>query len=156
VTLKINRVPDSPNVDSRVFTRMVHSNKFDPVTLTFDIWPWKSIGFQIVLRTKYICTKFGQNPLKDVDSRVFTRMLRSNRFDPVTLTFDIWPWKSKGFQNLLRTKYVQCLVKIHWRMLILECSQGCYGRTDDGRTNGRTGGKLICPPTLGRGGKKTQ
>jgi hypothetical protein len=26
------------------------------------------------------------------------------------------------------------LVKIHWRMLILECSQGCYGRTD-----GRTG-----------------
>jgi hypothetical protein len=22
------------------------------------------------------CTKFGQNPLKDVDSRVFTRMLR--------------------------------------------------------------------------------
>jgi hypothetical protein len=24
----------------------------------------------------YACTKFGQNPLKDVDSRVFTRMLR--------------------------------------------------------------------------------
>jgi hypothetical protein len=23
-----------------------------------------------------VCTKFGQNPLKDVDSRVFTRMLR--------------------------------------------------------------------------------
>jgi hypothetical protein len=22
----------------------------------------------------YACTKFGQNPLKDVDSRVFTRM----------------------------------------------------------------------------------
>jgi hypothetical protein len=39
-----------------------------------DLWFWKSIGFQILLRTKYIvCTKFGQNPLKDVDSRVFTR-----------------------------------------------------------------------------------
>jgi hypothetical protein len=24
----------------------------------------------------YVCTKFGQNPLKDVDPRVFTRMLR--------------------------------------------------------------------------------
>jgi carbamoylphosphate synthase small subunit len=24
------------------------------------------------------CTKFGQNPLKDVDSRVFTRMLRKD------------------------------------------------------------------------------
>jgi hypothetical protein len=141
------------------------------VTLTFDLWPWKSIRFQILLRTKYVpslvkihwrmlilvftrmlcgkhltwwpwpltlkinrvpvslkdkvCTKFGQNPLKDVDSRVFTRMLQKDgRKD------DLWPWKSIGFQILLRTKYVPSLVKIHWRMLILECSQGCYGRTD--------------------------
>jgi hypothetical protein len=43
---------------------------------------------------------------------------------------DLWPWKSIGFQILLKTKYVPSLVKIHWRMLILECSQGCYGRTD--------------------------
>jgi hypothetical protein len=27
----------------------------------------------------YVCTKFGQNPLKDVDSRVFTRMLCTDR-----------------------------------------------------------------------------
>jgi hypothetical protein len=39
---------------------------------------------------------------------------------------DLWPWKSIGFQTLLRTKYVPSLVKIHWRILILECSQGCY------------------------------
>ena len=39
---------------------------------------------------------------------------------------DLWPWKSIGCQTLLRTKYVPSLVKIHWRMLILECSQGCY------------------------------
>jgi hypothetical protein len=26
----------------------------------------------------YVCTKFGQNPLKNVDSRVFTRMLRKD------------------------------------------------------------------------------
>jgi hypothetical protein len=31
-----------------------------------------------------------------------------------------------GFQMFLRTKYVPSLVKIHWKMLILECSQGCY------------------------------
>ena len=36
-----------------------------------------------------VCTKFGQNPLKDVDSRVFTRMLRGKNFDPVTLTLKI-------------------------------------------------------------------
>jgi hypothetical protein len=33
---------------------------------------------------------------------------------------DLWLWKSIGFQILLRTKYVQSLVKIHWRMLVLE------------------------------------
>jgi hypothetical protein len=42
------------------------------------------------------------------------------------VTFDLWPWKSIGFQTHLRTKYVPSLVKSHWRMLILECSQGCY------------------------------
>jgi hypothetical protein len=81
LTLKINRVPDSPK--------------------------------------DYVCTKIGQNPLKDVDSRVFTRMLCGNNLTP-------WSCKSIGFQTLLRTKYVPSLVKIHWRMLILECSQGCY------------------------------
>jgi hypothetical protein len=40
LTLKFNRVPDSPQ--------------------------------------DYVCTMFGQNPLKYVDSRVFTRMLCSN------------------------------------------------------------------------------
>jgi hypothetical protein len=43
---------------------------------------------------------------------------------------DLWPWKSIGFQIILRTKSVPSLVKIHWRMLILECSQGCYWKTD--------------------------
>jgi hypothetical protein len=71
----------------------------------------------------YVCTKFDQNPLKDLDSRVFTRMLCVIIW-PGNL--DLWPWKSIGFQILLRTMYVPSLVKIHWRMLILECSQGCY------------------------------
>jgi hypothetical protein len=53
----------------------------------------------------------------------------------VTLTFDQWPWKSIGLQILLRTKYVPSLVNIHWRVLILECSQGCY-RRKEGRTDG--------------------
>ena len=50
--------------------------------------------------------------------------------DPVTLTFDLWPWKSIGFPTLIRTNDIPSLVKIHWRMLILECPQRCYGRTD--------------------------
>ena len=33
----------------------------------------------------YVCAKFGQNPLKDVDSRVFTRMLHGKKCI-------LWPW----------------------------------------------------------------
>jgi hypothetical protein len=88
-------------------------------------WPWKSIGFQTLLRTKYVPS------LVKIHWRmlilVFTRMVCGKN---LTLTFDLWPWKSIGFQILLRTKYVPNLVKIHWRMLILECSQGCDRRTE--------------------------
>jgi hypothetical protein len=83
-----------------------------------DLWPWKSIGFQTLLRTKYV-PSIVKIQLKDVDSRVFTRMLCGKNLT-------LWPWKSIGFQTLLRTMYVPSLVKIHWRILILECSQGCY------------------------------
>jgi hypothetical protein len=83
LTLKINRVPDSPK--------------------------------------DYVCTKFGQNPLKDVDSKVFTRMLCGKNLTR-------WPWKSIGFQTLLRTKYVPSLVKIHWRMLILVFTRMLCGK----------------------------
>jgi hypothetical protein len=33
----------------------------------------------------YVCTKFGQNPLKDVDFRVFTRMLNSKTKRPTEI-----------------------------------------------------------------------
>jgi hypothetical protein len=84
-----------------------------------DLWPWKSIGFQTLLRTKYVPS------LVKIHWRrlilVFTRMSHGKN-----LTRWPWPWKSIGFQIFLRTKYVPSLVKIHWKMLILECSQGCY------------------------------
>ena len=51
----------------------------------------------------------------------------------MTLTFDLWPWKSIGFQILLKTKYVPRLVKIHWRMLILVFTRMLR---KDGRTEG--------------------
>jgi hypothetical protein len=107
------------------------------VTLTVDLWPWKSIGFQTLLRTKYVPSLV----------KIHWRMLILEYSQGCYVVkiwpgdLDLWPWKSIGFQILLRTKYVPSLVKIHWRMLILECSQGCfYGRTD-GRTDGRKEGR---------------
>ena len=112
-----------------------------PKNLTFDLdlWPWKSIGVQILLRTKYVpsLVKMHWRMLILVCSQGCYRV----QIRPCDL--DLWPMTLKiiGFQILLRTNYVPSLVKIHWRMLIQECSQGCYGRTDglkDGRKEGRT------------------
>jgi hypothetical protein len=105
-----------------VFTRMLCGKTIDPVTLTIDLWPWKSIGFQIFLRTKYVpsLVKIHWKMLILECSQGCYRV----KIRPCDL--DLLPWKSIGFQILLRTKYVPSLVKIHWSMLILECSQGCY------------------------------
>jgi hypothetical protein len=47
--------------------------KFDPVTLTFE-----SLKINRVPDSPkdYVCTKFGQNPLKDVDSSVHKDVMR--------------------------------------------------------------------------------
>jgi hypothetical protein len=88
LTLKINRVPDSPkdyvctmfgqiplkDVDSRVFTRMLCGKKLTPWPLTLKI-------NRVPDSSKdYVCTMFGQNPLKDVDSRVFLESTSFNGF----------------------------------------------------------------------------
>ena len=50
-------------------------------------WPWKSIRFQILLRSKYVHVP---SLVKiHVDSRVFTRMLRSKNLTPWPLTLKI-------------------------------------------------------------------
>ena len=109
------------------------------MTLTFDLWHCKSIGFQILLRTKYVpsLVKIHWRPLiLECSQGCYREKIIPCDLDhyPMTLTIALWPWKSIGFQILLRTKSVTSLVKIHWRMLILECSQGCYRRKEDGRT----------------------
>jgi hypothetical protein len=105
---------------------MLHGKKFTQ-------WPWpltlkinKSIGFQILLRTKYVPSLV----------KIHWRMLILECSQGCYVVkiwpgdLDLWHWKSIGFQILLRTKYVPSLVKIHWRMLIPECSQRCDGRTE--------------------------
>ena len=92
------------------------------MTLTFDLWPWKSIGFQTLLRTTYVPS------LVKIHWRILilecSQGCYAVKIWPGDL--DLWPWKSIGFQILLRSKYIPSLVKIRWRILILECSQGCY------------------------------
>ena len=98
------------------------------------LWPWKSIGFQIFLRTKHV-PRF-------VKIRWRMLILKCSQGWYVIQIWpgdlDLWPWKSIGFQIFLRTKYVPSLIKIHWRMLILECSQGRMDGRKDSKTDGRT------------------
>ena len=72
-----------------VFTRLLCGKNLNPWPLTLKI--------NSVLESPkdYVCTKFGQNPLKDVDSRVFTRMLRGKHLTrwhwPLTLKINRVP-----------------------------------------------------------------
>ena len=91
-----------------------------------DIWPMTLQNNRVPDFPKdKVCTRFGQNPLKDLDSRVFTRMLCGKNLTR-------WPWpltlKINRFQILQRTKYIPSLVKIHWRMLILVFTRMLYGK----------------------------
>jgi hypothetical protein len=85
-----------------------------------DLWPWKSIGLQILLRSKFVPS------LVKIHWRMLILDCSQGCYAVKIWPLDLWPWKSIGFHTLLRTKYVPSLVKIHWRVLILECSQGCY------------------------------
>jgi carbamoylphosphate synthase small subunit len=48
-----------------------------------------------------VCTKFGQNPLKHVDSRVFTRMLRKEGRTDGSVTISLHNFVGKGIKKHL-------------------------------------------------------
>ena len=89
-----------------------------------DLWPWKSTGFQILLRSKYVPS------LVNIHWRM-SILQRSQGCYAVKIwpgDIDLWPRKSIGFQTLIRTKYLPSLVKIHWRILILVFTRMLCGK----------------------------
>ena len=48
----------------------------------------------------YVCTKFGQNPLKDVDSRVFTRMLQKDGRKDGSVTISLRNFVGEGIKKI--------------------------------------------------------
>ena len=89
-----------------------------------DLWPWKSIGFQILLRSKYVPS------LVKIHWRMLilecSQWCYAVKIWPGDI--DLWPWKSIGLHSLLRTTYVPSLVKIHWRILILVFTRMLCGK----------------------------
>ena len=83
------------------------------VSPRLTIWPWKTIGFQILLRTMYVPC------LVKIHWKMLILECSHGCYAVKMWPLDLWPWKSIGFQTLIRTKYVPSLVKIHWMMLIL-------------------------------------
>jgi hypothetical protein len=87
-----------------------------------DLWPWKSIGFQILLRTMYVPSLF------KIHWKMLILECSQGCYVVKIWPLDLWPWKSIGFQTLIRTKYVPSLVKIHWMMLILVFTRMSHGK----------------------------
>ena len=83
--LRTMYVPSLVKIHWRMLILECSQGCYTVKNLPSDLWPWKSIEFQTLIRTKYVqCTKFSQNPLKNVDSRVFTRILCGKH-----LTYDL-------------------------------------------------------------------
>jgi hypothetical protein len=61
--------------------------------------------FQILLSTK-----LGQNPLKDVDSRVFTRMLRKDGRTDGSVTISLCNFVGEGIISFLTNSFENCLM----------------------------------------------
>jgi hypothetical protein len=102
----MNHAYNKGNAKSGVFPRL----KIRPCDL--DLWPWKSIWFQIFLRSKYLPKTHWRMLVLECSQGCYAVKIWPG-------DIDLWPWKSIGFQTLLRTKYVPSLVKIHSRILIL-------------------------------------
>ena len=71
-----------------------------PKNLTW--WPWPltlKINRVSDSLKDWACTKFGQNTLKDVDSRVFTRMLRKDRRTEGSATISLRNFVGEGIKN---------------------------------------------------------
>jgi hypothetical protein len=84
-----------------------------------DLWPWKSIGFQTLLRTKYVpSSKLGTylvlresgtllifkvkgqgDWVKFLPHNILVNTLESTSFNGFG-DLDLWPWKSIVFQTL--------------------------------------------------------
>jgi carbamoylphosphate synthase small subunit len=56
-----------------------------------------------------VCTKFGLNPLKDVDSRVFTRMLRKDG----SVTIFLRNFVGEGIKKVDVERRISCLSISH-------------------------------------------
>ena len=113
-----------PNKDQLCFARLQISAKFR-FQRFWDIYKkkrgWCHL-FHLAVRHKSVPNQ----PKVKPQTQCSVNKGNAKRGISPRLKFGLWPWKSIWFQILSRTKYVPSLVKIHWRMLILECSQGCY------------------------------
>jgi hypothetical protein len=100
----------------------------------FDLWPWKSIRFQNFVRTNYVPSLV----------KIYWRMLILHQVKYLPHNILQWiltklgtylvlrrVWNSVEFQchrsKVKVTGYVQSLVKIHWRMLILAFTRMLHG-----------------------------
>jgi hypothetical protein len=103
-----------------------------PMTLKINMEPYWFSGSKVkVIRSNLFtayhpCEHSRINIIQWILTKLGTYLVLRRVWNLMDFTFDLWPWKSIGFQTLLRTKHVPSLVIIHWRMSILECIQGLY------------------------------
>jgi hypothetical protein len=126
--IKINRVPDSPKyvpslvkIHWRMLILECSQGCYAVRIWPGDLWSWKSIGFQTLLGTMYVPS------LVKIHSKLILECLQGCYTVKIwPCDIDLWPTTLKINRFPNSPKDLPSLVKIHWRILILKCSQGCY------------------------------
>ena len=98
------------------------------VTLKFDGWPWKTIGYLFYVASDCVhhFITIGKSKLKLVWKRSI-RVKISNFLSRVTLKFDGWPWKTIGHLFYATPSFVHHFVAIGEFKLELQSGKAQFG-----------------------------
>ena len=107
--------------------------KFDDflsrVTLQFDIWPWKTIGYLFYATLSFVnhFVAIGDFKLEIQSGNAQFGSKSTIFFSRVTLQFDVWPWKTIGHLFYATSSFVHHFVAIGEFKLELQSGNAQFG-----------------------------
>ena len=95
---------------------------FRPVSLQFDVWPWKTIGHLFYATSSFVhhCVAIGEFKLELQSGNALF-------FSRVTSQFDVWPWKTTGHLHCANSSFLHHFIAIGEFKLELQSGNAWFG-----------------------------
>ena len=94
---------------------------FRPVSLQFDVWPWKTIEHLFYATSSFVhhCVAIGEFKVTVRKRPIF--------FSRVTSQFDVWPWKTTGHLHYANSSFLYHFIAIGEFKLELQSGNAWFG-----------------------------